>query len=104
MDEQQSIMNNFLDILTDGVHSLKQENNKDLTLGIGNQDPIFKQYSLPKGEAKEKEISNVIFAMLAFLGFISQHSVTGKGRFDNLLQHLSDPWHNTIVQTLSGGN
>ncbi|RHN52407.1 putative chlorophyll A-B binding protein, plant [Medicago truncatula] len=65
MDEQQSIMNNFLDILTDGVHSLKQENNK---------------------------------------GYESQHSVTGKGRFDNLLQHLSDPWHNTIVQTLSGGN
>ncbi|KEH17643.1 light-harvesting complex I chlorophyll A/B-binding protein [Medicago truncatula] len=94
----------------------------DLTLGIGNQDPIFKQYSLPKGkvgylngifnplnfaptlEAKEKEISNGRLALLAFLGFISQHKVAGKGRFDNLLQHLSDPWHNIIVQTLSGGN
>jgi light-harvesting complex I chlorophyll a/b binding protein 4 len=43
-------------------------------------------------------------AMLAFLGFIIQHNVTGKGPFDNLVQHISDPWHNTIVQTLSGGN
>lgn len=40
--------------------------------------------------------------MLAFLGFIIQHNVTGKGPFDNLLQHISDPWHNTIVQTLGG--
>lgn len=40
--------------------------------------------------------------MLAFLGFLVQHNVTGKGPFDNLLQHLSDPWHNTIVQTLGG--
>ncbi|KAJ1406298.1 Chlorophyll a/b binding domain superfamily [Sesbania bispinosa] len=40
--------------------------------------------------------------MLAFLGFIVQHNVTGKRPFDNLLQHLSDPWNNTIVQTLGG--
>lgn len=40
-------------------------------------------------------------AMLAFLGFIVQHNVTGKGPFD-FLQHISDPWHNTIVQTLRG--
>ena len=40
--------------------------------------------------------------MLAFLGFIVQHNVTGKGPFENLLQHISDPWHNTIVQTFSG--
>jgi len=90
--------------------------------GSVNQDPIFKQYSLPKGEvgypggifnplnfaptleAKEKEIANGRLAMLAFLGFVIQHNVTGKGPFDNLLQHLSDPWHNTIVQTLGGGN
>ncbi|KAE9608438.1 putative chlorophyll A-B binding protein [Lupinus albus] len=88
--------------------------------GSVNQDPIFKQYSLPPNdvgypggifnplnfaptqEAKEKEIANGRLAMLAFLGFIIQHNVTGKGPFDNLLQHLSDPWHNTIVQTLSG--
>lgn len=40
--------------------------------------------------------------MLAFLGFLVQHNVTGKGPFDNLLQHLSDPWHNTIIQTFRG--
>ncbi|KAF5734138.1 hypothetical protein HS088_TW16G00581 [Tripterygium wilfordii] len=41
-------------------------------------------------------------AMLAFLGFVVQHNITGKGPFDNLLQHVADPWHNTIIQTLSG--
>ncbi|KAL7153279.1 hypothetical protein ABFS83_04G156600 [Erythranthe nasuta] len=85
--------------------------------GSVNQDPIFKSYSLPPNEvgypggifnplnfaptpeAKEKEIANGRLAMLAFLGFVVQHNVTGKGAFDNLLQHLSDPWHNTIIQT-----
>ncbi|KAF9667743.1 hypothetical protein SADUNF_Sadunf15G0055200 [Salix dunnii] len=94
--------------------------------GCVNQDPIFKQYSLPPNEcgypggifnplnfaptleAKEKELANGGYpkpgrlAMLAFLGFVIQHNVTGKGPFENLLQHISDPWHNTIVQTFSG--
>ncbi|RAL41160.1 unnamed protein product [Cuscuta campestris] len=86
--------------------------------GCVNQDPIFKKYSLPPNEcgypggifnplkfaptvtAKEKELANGRLAMLAFLGFVIQHNVTGKGPFDNLLQHVSDPWHNTFVQTL----
>ncbi|KAF6171830.1 hypothetical protein GIB67_007351 [Kingdonia uniflora] len=84
-----------------------------------NQDPIFKSYSLPPNEvgypggifnplnfaltveAKE-EIANERLAMVASLGFLVQHNVTGKGAFDNLLTHLSDPWHTTIVQTLGG--
>uniref|UniRef100_A0A2N9GRC2 Chlorophyll a-b binding protein, chloroplastic n=1 Tax=Fagus sylvatica TaxID=28930 RepID=A0A2N9GRC2_FAGSY len=88
--------------------------------GCVNQDPIFKQYSLPPHEcgypgsvfnplnfeptveAKEKELANGRLAMLAFLGFVVQHNVTGKGPFDNLLQHISDPWHNTIINTLRG--
>ncbi|KAL2924483.1 Chlorophyll a-b binding protein P4 chloroplastic [Bienertia sinuspersici] len=86
--------------------------------GSVNQDPSFKQYSLPPNEvgyrggilnplnfapeAKEKELANGRLAMLAFLEFIVQHNVTKQGPFDNLLQHLSDPWHNTIIQTLSG--
>ncbi|CAM6061091.1 unnamed protein product [Sphagnum tenellum] len=83
-----------------------------------NQDPIFKSYSLPAGEVgypggifnplnfptnleyKEKEIANGRLAMLAFLGFLVQSNLTGKGPVENLLQHLSDPWHTTIIQTL----
>uniref|UniRef100_A0A7N0UB26 Chlorophyll a-b binding protein, chloroplastic n=1 Tax=Kalanchoe fedtschenkoi TaxID=63787 RepID=A0A7N0UB26_KALFE len=80
--------------------------------GGGTFNPLNFATSL---EAKEKEIANgkitiSIFeklttndsvwetAMLAFLGFIVQHNVTGKGPSDNLLQHLSDPWHNTIIE------
>ncbi|KAL0535686.1 hypothetical protein IC582_030027 [Cucumis melo] len=88
--------------------------------GNVNKYPIFKQYSLPPNdvgypggifnplnfeptlEAKEKEIANGRLAMLASLGLIVQHNVPGKGPFDNILQHISDPWHNTIVQTLRG--
>ncbi|OIW18500.1 hypothetical protein TanjilG_13252 [Lupinus angustifolius] len=87
--------------------------------GSVNQDPIFKQYSLapnevgypggvfnplnlePTLELKEKEIANGRVAMLAFLGLVTQYNVTGKGPFENLLQHISDPWHNSIVQKLS---
>ncbi|CAK9883118.1 unnamed protein product [Sphagnum jensenii] len=86
--------------------------------GSVNQDPIFKSYSLPAGEVgypggifnplnfptnleyKEKEIANGRLAMLAFLGFLVQSNLTGKGPVENLLQHLSDPWHTTIIQTL----
>ncbi|XXG73577.1 hypothetical protein AAC387_Pa07g2473 [Persea americana] len=90
--------------------------------GCVNQDPIFKNYSLPPHqcgypggpfnplnfepteEAKEKELANGRLAMLAFLGFVVQHNVTGKGPFENLLQHISDPWHNTIIQTFQGNH
>nr|Q36718.1 RecName: Full=Chlorophyll a-b binding protein 1B-20, chloroplastic; AltName: Full=LHCI type I CAB-1B-20; AltName: Full=Light-harvesting complex I 20 kDa protein; Flags: Precursor [Hordeum vulgare] len=87
--------------------------------GSVNQDPIFKSYSLPPHECgypgrvfnplnfaplenKEKELANGRLAMLAFLGFLVQHNVHGKGPFENLQQHLADPWHNTIIQTISG--
>ena len=39
------------------------------------------------------QVRNARLAMLATLGFFSQAATTGKGPFDNLSDHLSDPGH-----------
>lgn len=84
--------------------------------GSVNQDPIF-DYSVPehdvgypggvfdpfgfaKGdldELKKKEIKNGRLAMLAFLGFIVQAQVLGKGPVACLKDHLENPWTHTLL-------
>ncbi|GAQ79026.1 light harvesting chlorophyll a b-binding protein [Klebsormidium nitens] len=82
------------------------------------QDPIFSSNKLPPGEvgypggifnplnfpvnkeSKDKELANGRLAMLAFLGYIAQSHVTGEGPFANLLAHLADPWHVTVVSSI----
>ncbi|KAM7260262.1 hypothetical protein ACFE04_016003 [Oxalis oulophora] len=65
--------------------------------------PLLNPFGLAKDiknahDSKLKEIKN---GRLAMVGFFVQASVTHVGPIDNLVKHLSDPWHNTIIQTLN---
>jgi len=77
--------------------------------GSGNPSypggPLFNPLGLGKdeksmNELKLKEVKNGRLAMLAIVGYFIQGLVTGVGPFQNLLDHLSDPFNNNILTNL----
>ncbi|KAL5707327.1 Chlorophyll a-b binding protein 7 [Ranunculus cassubicifolius] len=62
-------------------------------LGLSKDPVVFE-------ELKVKEIKNGRLAMVAWLGFYLQAALTGKGPIQNLLEHISDPFHNNILSKI----
>jgi light-harvesting complex I chlorophyll a/b binding protein 2 len=68
-------------------------------------DPLRFNNSFQKDPAKqaafrEKEIKNGRLAMVSLVGFATQTFVTGKGPIQCWLDHIADPYHQTLFQNI----
>lgn len=63
----------------------------------GAFDPLGFAKGPAADEYKLKELKNGRLAMLAFLGFVSQHSIYNRSPLGDLASHLQDPWNNNYA-------
>lgn len=45
---------------------------------------------------RTKEVNNGRLAMVSWVGYAAQAVMTGKGPWQNLVDHVSDPWNNCL--------
>jgi len=60
----------------------------------------FKKDKDKEREFREKEIKNGRLAMVSLVGFATQTFVTGKGPIQCWLDHIADPYHQTLFQNI----